>query len=64
VTKIRILLIEHHNSELVRISGHSGLLGNEKADQEAGSAANSETFDNTALEYQDFRKSISADNHS
>jgi hypothetical protein len=36
-----------------------GLLGNEKADKEAKSAANRETLDDTALEYQDFLKSIS-----
>jgi hypothetical protein len=34
------------------------LLGNEKVDKEARSAANSETFDDTTLEYQDFRTSI------
>jgi hypothetical protein len=60
VTKIRILLIKHQNIELIWSPGHSGLLGNEQADKEARSAANSETLDDTALEYQDFRKSISA----
>jgi hypothetical protein len=38
----------------------SGLLGNEKAEKKARSAANSENFDDTALEYQDFRKSVPA----
>jgi hypothetical protein len=60
VTKIRFLLSEHQNIELVWSPGHSGLLGNEQADKEARSAANSETLDDTALECQDFWKSISA----
>jgi hypothetical protein len=60
VTKISILLIEHQNIELVWIPGHSGLLENKKADKEARNAANSEIFDDTTLEYQDFRKSLPA----
>jgi ribonuclease HI len=58
VTKIRILLIEHQIIELVWIPGHSGLLRNEKADKEARSVENSETFDDTTLEYQGFQKSV------
>jgi hypothetical protein len=45
---------------LIEHQGHSRLLGNDKADKETRSAANSETFDDTTLEYQDFQTSISA----
>jgi ribonuclease HI len=58
VTKIKILLIEHQNSELVWIPGHSGLLRNEKVDIKTRSVAKRETFVDTTLEYQDFQKSI------
>jgi ribonuclease HI len=57
MTKIMILLIEHQKIELVWIPSHSELLGNEKADKEARSAANSETFDDTTIRHWNIKTS-------
>jgi hypothetical protein len=59
ISSIRHFIHSSNNIQLVRILGHTGLLGNENTDAEAKQAATRDRVDVATLEFRDFRRIIS-----